>query len=668
VDYLINPNFQREFSMKSNLILIGTLLLAAMGAVNAQNPTPLLTQPADKLIAVIKSDASQKDKIDACRQLAVRGGKEAVAALVPLLSDEQMNHMARFALEPIPDPSVDQAFRDALGTLKGRPLVGVIGSIGVRKDTQAVPALSKFLQDSNPEVARAAARALGSIGDGTAIQALQNGLRNASPGVKLAFCEGLLRAAEGLAKSDAAKAAAVYTQLRGIELPQQVRAAVVRGTILTADGEKRSALLQEELRSEDYVRFAAAISAVYQLPTPDVTKVLAGELPKLSQDDRKTLVIQALGKRSDSAALSALATAAKAQPKNIRLAAVHALAETGNAAAAPVLTELLVSDEREISQAAMEGMAGLQGQQIDQAVQAMLKSEDAARRVAGIELVGRRRMTGNLPDLLKAATDTSAPVRPIALSKVGELGTSADVPAVLDILPKLSAPADLDAAEQALSSLCSKSGQPEQCTSTLTSRFAQLGAPQKSVILRTLSTIGGADALKAVRAALRDSNTQVHAAAVRALGAWKTADAAPDLLALAKNASNPTDQTLSLRSYLGMAANPDVPTAQRLEMCREASSLVKNAEEKQLLLSAMGSIDSLEAVNLILPYLDDASTREEASAAVTSIADRMLKALTKNPNAAQLAPALEKVAKATTNEQVAKRAQALQQQAQKLNQ
>ena len=46
--------------------------------------------------------------------------------------------MARYALEPIPDPSVDDALRDALGKLKGRLLVGVIGSLGVRRDAKAV--------------------------------------------------------------------------------------------------------------------------------------------------------------------------------------------------------------------------------------------------------------------------------------------------------------------------------------------------------------------------------------------------------------------------------------------------------------------------------------------------------------------------------------------------
>ncbi|HUT11091.1 MAG TPA: HEAT repeat domain-containing protein, partial [Thermoguttaceae bacterium] len=90
--------------------LVVVLLLA--GAVTS------LAQESD-LIAVIKSDAPLKEKMDACRQLARIGTKDAVPALAALLGDEELSHMARYALEPIDDPSVDEALREALGKLKG---------------------------------------------------------------------------------------------------------------------------------------------------------------------------------------------------------------------------------------------------------------------------------------------------------------------------------------------------------------------------------------------------------------------------------------------------------------------------------------------------------------------------------------------------------------------
>ena len=67
------------------------------------------------LIAVITSEESSlKEKSDACRELGPIGSKAAVEPLVALLKDERISHMARYGLEPNPDPSVDEALRKAL--------------------------------------------------------------------------------------------------------------------------------------------------------------------------------------------------------------------------------------------------------------------------------------------------------------------------------------------------------------------------------------------------------------------------------------------------------------------------------------------------------------------------------------------------------------------------
>src|SRR5205807_2279035 len=91
-----------------------------------------------RLIAVLKSDAPRKAKADACRDLARIGTRTSIAPLADLLCDEQLSHMARYGLEAIPDPAVDTALRDAAGKAKGRQLVGILGSLGVRRDHHAV--------------------------------------------------------------------------------------------------------------------------------------------------------------------------------------------------------------------------------------------------------------------------------------------------------------------------------------------------------------------------------------------------------------------------------------------------------------------------------------------------------------------------------------------------
>jgi HEAT repeat protein len=191
-----------------------------------------------KLIAVLTSTATPLEKGEACRELALIGTRAAVAPLAGLLGDEKLSHMARYGLEPIPDPAVDDALRDAIGKLKGRPLIGVIGSIGVRKDANAVDLLANHLKDSDAGVMHAAARALGSIGTAAAAKALESVLADTPAPGKLAVSEGLFRCAEAMAAhGQRGEALAIYDRLNRAEVPQQVREGAAK---------KLQALRQEE--------------------------------------------------------------------------------------------------------------------------------------------------------------------------------------------------------------------------------------------------------------------------------------------------------------------------------------------------------------------------------------------------------------------------------------
>ncbi len=182
-----------------------------------------------RIIAVLKSDAPRKAKSDACRELARIGTRASIGPLATLLCDEQLSHMARYGLEPIPDPAVDAALRDAAGKAKGRQLVGIIGSLGVRRDHNAVGLLTKHLGASDAEVVQASARALGRIGTLDASKALESALPKTAQANRLAMYEGLFRCADVLrAQGQREAARAIYEQMRTAPAPAQVQAGASR--------------------------------------------------------------------------------------------------------------------------------------------------------------------------------------------------------------------------------------------------------------------------------------------------------------------------------------------------------------------------------------------------------------------------------------------------------
>jgi HEAT repeat protein len=643
-------------------ILSTALLLALTSASLAATPQPTNAEQVKKLVAVLKSDAGQKEKADACRELARIGDKEAVAPLAALLPDEKLSHMARYGLETIPSSAVDKALRDATGKVQGRLLAGVIGSIGVRRDTKAVGLLAKFLDSSDNDVVQAAARSLGSIDNEAAAKALLKALPGVSAANQLAFCEGLLRCAEAAAKKgEREDALEIYDRLREVPAPQQVSTAALRGAILLRK-QAGLPLLRLALHSSPYSVFLAGVRTSQEMPGPEVTTLLASELGGLPAD-RQIPVIQSLAKRGDAAALPALYAAARGGEEPVRVAAIRAVAEIGNASAFSVLVELLGDSDKPVAEAAQESLAALPGKDVDAGIMKMLADGTSERRLIAMDLIVRRRMTSAIPALFEVAGGSDAKLRIAAVKKLGELAGPDQLSGLFDLLAKASSPEDLEATEQSLSAVCLKAADPAACVGQVEARLAQAQPAQKCALLRVLGSVGGAKALQAVRAAVSDPNAEVHAAAIRTLGSWSAVDAADDLLAVAKTADSPSDKMICLRGYLRLAGQAELPLDKRLAMCRQAVPLAQKDDEKKLLLAALGTITSVEALDLITPYLGEGGTKEEAASSVVDISDKLLKEKDSAKVAPKLIELLDKAAQATANADLAKRAKDLRDQA-----
>jgi hypothetical protein len=190
---------------------------------------PIWTSDAPKLLARVKDPASTVfQKAIACKKLSIVGGKEAVAPMAALLSHPQLSCYARFGMEPNPDPSVDEAFRAALPKLTGRLKIGVITSIGVRKDARALDALTKLIDDPDAQIGGAAAASVGMIGGLRAAQALQAALLKTSAPVFPVVARACLLCAESLLASNRVRATEIYSLLSAETMPKPVRLAAIR--------------------------------------------------------------------------------------------------------------------------------------------------------------------------------------------------------------------------------------------------------------------------------------------------------------------------------------------------------------------------------------------------------------------------------------------------------
>jgi HEAT repeat protein len=193
----------------------------------------IATMDAAGIVAILKdANATEFRKAKACQRAGELGAKEAIPSLTALLSNEHLNTYARYGLEPIADPAVDEALRGALPKLKGLQQIGVINSIAKRRDAKAEPLLAKMMFSPEPEVAKAAISAVGHIGGVAAMKDLQAALPKVTGAARMAVADAALVCAERLlASGQRDQALALYAFLSAPEVPKAARLAAMHGII-----------------------------------------------------------------------------------------------------------------------------------------------------------------------------------------------------------------------------------------------------------------------------------------------------------------------------------------------------------------------------------------------------------------------------------------------------
>lgn len=203
----------------------------AEAVVKTQNDPAARKEIESRLLAVLQSNAPRDAKDFVCRQLRTMGTAACVPVLEPLLANEELSHMARYALERIADRQADRALERQLRKLNGNLKIGVISSLGTRGQdgtSKPVRSLRRLLKDPDDAVARAAAVALGCIGSVDANKALGSAKPHAA--LVSVFADASLSCAEKLlAAGHAKEAKATYERLLKDNPSELVRQAAGRG-------------------------------------------------------------------------------------------------------------------------------------------------------------------------------------------------------------------------------------------------------------------------------------------------------------------------------------------------------------------------------------------------------------------------------------------------------
>ena len=513
-----------------------------------------------------------------------------------------------------------------------------------------------MLSHADPQVAAAAAEALGKIATPEAAECLHKAA--VVPQAEIPLHNARLQCAERLATAgDTAAAMGIYERIWTADLPAARRVGGLAGLAKVAP-DKAVPFVLSALAAEDPLLQATAMQLASRLPGGAMTTSLVERLPQLDAAGQ-VLLLAVLTQRGDRAAAAAVLKQTEHENEAVRAAAVTALAQLGDASLVERLVELAATGGGAVQLAAQSALAKMTGADIEPALLAMAGNGEAARRAVIFRVLAARRERGPRLCCCDRPPNRTAQVRLAAFEALAAVADADSYGPLVALLVAAQTPAEAQAGERAVLEAGSRLASTQQRLAPLLAALNQAPDQAKPPLLRVLGGIGGAEALAAVRGQLASADAAVLDAAVRALSGWTDAAAAPDLLQLAQTAASPAHRVLAMRGYLRLAGEVK-DAAARLKLLEAVRPIATNQQSKRLLLATLAEAADPGALQVAASFLGDADVPAEAEVATLRIARALVRR-----DAPSVRAAMRKLMDTTKDQQIAADAAALDDEAMK---
>ena len=547
--------------------------------------SPLRSAIEQKLIdALDQSNENGRGVI--CRQLRVIGTDKCVPTVATLLDDPKLSPFARYALEGIGSDAALKAMHDMLGKTSGTVQLGILNSLARRTYQPMRMDCVELMASEDRAIASAAIRALGRLGGVRSIATLTE-LRSARSQQHIKDIDhALLNCADQLQKEgDADAAAKVYSTL--YQQDSSFRLAGLRGLVATRPN-KATDLLVDAMRQGDNLLAASAVNFAVKVDDDRATGQFVALLDELPEH-RKVLLIQSLGARGDASATTAISKAAQSKNANVRLAALDALGGLAGDQAVDALLAATRDKDPSIKQVARASLARIA--RADQHLAEVARGDDNIA-IEAIVALAARGSTSSCDLMLDLAAGSDSQQSAAAIRAVGALGDAANIPTLVAIASDQKNLNTLPEVETSIGRILTRIKIPAERAKPILDVLSDASASVRPMLTRQLAKAGTPEALTAVRAALKDPNPKISAAAVQSLASWPNASVAIDLVPLIRKAP-PEQQKQALDGYIRIASDSEDSTKLMLGLLSALSSL----DNKKRVLNEIGlNCESFEAI------------------------------------------------------------------------
>ena len=576
----------------------------------------------EDLIRVLKGNSGAVQKCSACQRLRIVGTSQSVSALSELLLDERVSHAARYALEGMQYPEATVALRTAMQKAAGLTKVGLIDSLGWKRDRDSASLIIPLLEGSDVSLATAAASALGKIATKDAVEALSSKRDTVSAAAQPVVLDSLLKCAEfNLSTGETTTAFTIYQNLFDGKYSFYVRAAAWRGMVLSDADHRSDRLIKALAHSEGLLR-ASAIKVLEELNDPQALRECIKQWTTLPSDSQ--LALLRAGMRLGTEMLPTIQQASTHSDVSIRIAAWRALAGMEDSGNVPALAKAAARGEPGEREVARETLLRIRGVNNSNPVLACLNEAASDEKVELMRALGGRGEQFAADTLLQYADSSTGQVQLAALDALSRLAVPKTFAPLLEMVSKSNSQAVQNALLKALRAVCRTSIDKEKDSKHLVDIMDKASTPVRRLLMPLLAELGTPATLMAAQNATKSSDSELALEGVRVLSQWPDASPAGWLLELAKKKEDIAFHALALRGCIEIVGL-ESDAAKRLGILQQAFSAARRVDEKRQALGQIGQIPLPIALHQALAAMQESNLLNEASMAVISIAELLSK-------------------------------------------
>lgn len=584
------------------------------------------------LIGQLGSDVVASVRVLVIEQLGLIGKYETAGPLGKVLaedSDPRVREAARRALERLPVVTAKAKLRAGLATAEGELKMGLLHSLGLRRDALAVQQLLEAVKDSDEGVRLAAIEALALTGEINATPVVEEVLQNSEGIARLRVQKAYLRLASALVEnSERGNARRIYD--RASKLNRAAECAALIG-FANAGLQSEVQRIVSLLDSDDVRLRGAAYEAAARMRGVRMARALIGKLDSAEGVARRDVLV-ALVRRADKPAVAKLLALAESSSTSERALVLRLV--TGMEHGVPRLADgnsvlpllfAALTEDPQLRAVAESALSQLHGQAVRAAVTAELGTARGEKRASLVRVFASRTDVDPVDTIISAVASDERVVRIAGLQGAARVADESFADAIIDCLSAAALSKEArDAEEHRLAEKALKLLPVESSGKVLAAARSAV-APAKNVFLRVLRRHRPPEALPFLKEMVESEDADTRAAALESLVSYPDDDVLP-ILVVFMNSNVKQERHLAAHGALAHAARLAGEEDRREQAAAVYSLIVSSTaveDDLSQALTGLAEVGSGEHVAQIAQFLVVGPLQSVAASAVVPLAARL---------------------------------------------